>query len=78
MKKHRCQCSGWGKGKGILEVLQYTINKPALRLMPEGRFPKVVEDFMDACLLMNPEVRKVLKELLVSSSSNCSEVFCFC
>ena len=50
----------------ILELLQHIINKPAPRLMPEGKFPRSAEEFVDACLLKEPEVRKTPKELLVS------------
>ena len=46
----------------IFELLQHTVNEPASRLTPEGRFPKAVEDFVDACLS---------KRLLVGGSSNC-------
>ena len=50
----------------ILELLQHIANEPAPRLMPEGRFPRAAEEFVDACLLKEPEVRKTPKELLVS------------
>ena len=50
----------------ILELLQHIVNEPAPRLTPEGRFPKAAEEFVDACLLKDPEVRKTPKELLVS------------
>jgi len=50
----------------ILELLQHIVNEPAPRLMPEGRFPRAAEEFVDACLLKEPEVRKTPKELLVS------------
>lgn len=53
----------------ILELLQHIVNEPAPRLTPEGRFPKAAEDFVDGCLLKDPEARKPPKELLVSGSS---------
>ena len=34
-------------------------------MTPEGRFPKAAEAFVDVCLLTDPEVRKIPKELLV-------------
>lgn len=50
----------------ILELLQHIVNEPAPKLTPEGRFPKIAEDFVDSCLLKDPEFRKTPKELLVS------------
>jgi mitogen-activated protein kinase kinase len=58
---------GGSRTMSILELLQHIVNEPAPRLMPEGRFPKAAEDFVDACLLKDPEARKTPKELLVSS-----------
>ena len=52
----------------ILELLQHIVNEPAPKLTPEGRFPKAAEDFVNACLLKDPEARKTPKELLVSIS----------
>jgi hypothetical protein len=40
-------------------------------LTPEGRFPKEAEEFVDACLLKDPEERKTPKVLLVSGSLLC-------
>ena len=59
----------------ILELLQHIVNEPAPRLTPEGRFSKATENFVDVCLLKDPEVRKMLKELLVSQPSSCGKVF---
>jgi len=50
-------------------LLQHIVNEPAPRLTPEGRFPKAAENFVDACLLKDPEARKTPKELLVSNRS---------
>ena len=60
---------GGARTMSILELLQHIVNEPAPRLTPEGRFPKAAEDFVDACLLKDPEARKTPKELLVSCSS---------
>lgn len=49
----------------ILELLQHIVNEPAPRLIPEGRFPEEAEDFVDSCLLKDPDARKTPKELLV-------------
>lgn len=68
---------GGSRTMSILELLQHIVNEPAPRLTPEGRFPKAAEDFVDACLLKDPEVRKTPKELLVSDSSELRlGVFC--
>ena len=53
----------------ILELLQHIVNEPAPRLTPEGRFPVESEEFVDACLLKNPDARPTPKELLVSVTS---------
>jgi serine/threonine protein kinase len=50
----------------ILELLQHIVNEPAPKLIPEGRFPKEAEDFVDSCLFKDPDVRKTPKDLLVS------------
>ena len=56
---------GGGMTMSILELLQHIVNEPAPRLTPEGRFPKEAEEFVDACLLKDPDARKTPKELLV-------------
>lgn len=56
---------GGGMMMSILELLQHIVNEPAPRLTPEGRFPKEAEDFVDSCLLKDPDARKTPKELLV-------------
>ena len=58
---------GGSRTMSILELLQHIVNEPAPKLTPEGRFPKAAEDFVDACLFKEPEVRKTPKELLVSA-----------
>jgi serine/threonine protein kinase len=50
----------------ILELLQHIVNEPAPRLTPEGRFPPESEEFIDLCLLKDPDARATPKELLVS------------
>lgn len=58
---------GGGMTMSILELLQHIVNEPAPRLTPEGRFPKEAENFVDSCLLKDPEQRKTPKDLLVSA-----------
>ncbi|KAI0632148.1 kinase [Trametes polyzona] len=55
---------GGGMTMSILELLQHIVNEPAPRLTPEGRFPKEAEDFVDSCLLKDPDLRKTPKDLL--------------
>lgn len=52
----------------ILELLQHIVNEPAPRLTPEGRFPQEAEDFVDSCLLKDPDARNTPKDLLVLPS----------
>jgi len=59
---------GGGMTMSILELLQHIVNEPAPRLTPEGRFPKEAEEFVDACLLKDPDLRETPKELLVCQS----------
>ncbi|KAG9100857.1 MAP kinase kinase (MEK) [Ceratobasidium sp. UAMH 11750] len=55
---------GGGMTMSILELLQHIVNEPAPRLQPEGKFPVLAEEFVDACLLKDPEARPTPKELL--------------
>ncbi|KAI0648032.1 kinase [Trametes meyenii] len=55
---------GGGMTMSILELLQHIVNEPAPRLTPEGRFPREAEDFVDSCLLKDPDLRKTPKDLL--------------
>ncbi|KAI0047123.1 ste7-like protein [Auriscalpium vulgare] len=55
---------GGGMTMSILELLQHIVNEPAPRLTPEGRFPKIAEDFVDGCLLKDPDQRNTPKDLL--------------
>jgi len=55
---------GGGMMMSILELLQHIVNEPAPRLIPEGRFPKEAEDFVDSCLFKDPDARKTPKDLL--------------
>lgn len=57
---------GGGMMMSILELLQHIVNEPAPRLIPEGRFPKEAEEFVDSCLFKDPDARKTPKDLLVS------------
>ncbi|EJF63442.1 kinase [Dichomitus squalens] len=58
---------GGGMTMSILELLQHIVNEPAPRLTPEGRFPREAEDFVDSCLLKDPDARKTPKDLLKHS-----------
>jgi mitogen-activated protein kinase kinase len=55
---------GGGMTMSILELLQHIVNEPAPRLTPEGRFSAEAEEFVDNCLLKDPDARKTPKELL--------------
>ncbi|QRV77625.1 mitogen activated protein kinase kinase [Ceratobasidium sp. AG-Ba] len=55
---------GGGMTMSILELLQHIVNEPAPRLQPEGKFPALAEQFVDACLLKDPDSRPTPKELL--------------
>ncbi|KAI0057775.1 kinase [Artomyces pyxidatus] len=55
---------GGGMTMSILELLQHIVNEPAPRLTPEGRFPKMAEDFVYGCLMKDPDQRKTPKDLL--------------
>ncbi|TRM63900.1 kinase-like domain-containing protein [Schizophyllum amplum] len=54
---------GGGMTMSILELLQHIVNEPAPKLSPEGRFP-LAEEFIDGCLLKDPEQRRTPKDLL--------------
>lgn len=58
---------GGGMMMSILELLQHIVNEPAPRLTPEGRFPQEAEDFVDSCLLKDPDARNTPKDLLKHS-----------
>ena len=58
---------GGGMTMSILELLQHIVNEPAPKLTPEGRFPAKAEQFVDSCLMKDPDVRPTPKELLVSA-----------
>lgn len=53
----------------ILELLQHIVNEPAPRLNNgpggEGRFPKMADNFVECCLLKDPDERWTPKDLLV-------------
>lgn len=55
---------GGGMTMSILELLQHIVNEPAPHLTPEGRFPKMAEEFVDSCLLKDPDSRRTPKDLL--------------
>lgn len=67
----RKKCKGGGAHSqsgdvmGILALLTHIVNKPAPRLTPEGRFPREAVDFVDSCLMRDPEQRQSPKDLLV-------------
>ncbi|KAI9443525.1 Pkinase-domain-containing protein [Lactarius indigo] len=61
---------GGGMTMSILELLQHIVNEPAPKLTSDGRFPKVAEDFVNSCLLKDPDQRQTPKDLLVRTPSN--------
>ena len=65
---------GGGMTMSILELLQHIVNEPAPRLTPGGRFAKEAEDFVDACLIKDPEQRLAPKDLLVHYVSFAMEI----
>ncbi|KAG6865045.1 Dual specificity protein kinase fuz7 [Blastosporella zonata] len=73
-KSRGVSLQGGGMTMSILELLQHIVNEPAPRLTPEGRFPREAEEFVDSCLLKDPDVRKTPKDLLVSCSVHDDEV----
>lgn len=46
----------------ILDLLQHIVNEPPPKL-PEGKFPKLMEDFVNLCLLKEPATRPTPKDL---------------
>lgn len=58
--------NGGGMTMSIIELMHQIVREPAPRLTPEGRFPKEAEEFVDACLLKDPDERQTPKMLLVS------------
>jgi mitogen-activated protein kinase kinase len=65
-KSQGVSLQGGGMTMSILELLQHIVNEPAPRLTPDGRFPKEAEEFVDKCLLKDPDARWTPKDLLVS------------
>ncbi|OJA07509.1 hypothetical protein AZE42_09222 [Rhizopogon vesiculosus] len=65
-KSRGVSLQGGGMMMSILELLQHIVNEPAPRLTPEGRFPQAAEDFVDSCLLKDPDARRTPKDLLAS------------
>ncbi|CAG7846823.1 Dual specificity protein kinase FUZ7 [Serendipita indica DSM 11827] len=63
-KSRGVSLQGGGMTMSILELLQHIVNEPAPRLTPEGRFPVESEEFVDSCLLKDPDARPTPKELL--------------
>lgn len=59
--------NGGGMTMSIIELMHQIVREPAPRLTPEGRFPKEAEDFVDACLLKDPDQRQTPKLLLTSA-----------
>jgi len=67
-KSRGVSLQGGGMTMSILELLQHIVNEPAPKLTSEGRFPKVAEDFVNSCLLKDPDQRRTPKDLLVRGS----------
>jgi len=63
-KEVSLQQGGW-MTMSILELLQHIVNEPAPMLTSDGRFPKMAEDFVNSCLLKDPDQRRTPKDLLV-------------
>jgi mitogen-activated protein kinase kinase len=61
---------GGGMTMSILELLQHIVNEPAPKLTSDGRFPKIAEDFVNSCLLKDPDQRQTPKDLLVRLPAN--------
>ncbi|KAF8685432.1 Serine/Threonine protein kinase, catalytic domain, partial [Rhizoctonia solani] len=55
---------GGGMTMSILELLQHIVNEPAPRLLPESKYPPMAVEFVDQCLLKDPEARPTPKDLL--------------
>jgi len=67
---------GGGKTMSIIELMHHIVREPAPRL-PEGRFTKQAEQFVDACLEKEVDMRGTLGVLLVSFSSSCAFITSF-
>jgi mitogen-activated protein kinase kinase len=65
---------GGGMTMSIIELMHHIVREPAPKL-PEGRFEKEAEEFVDACLEKEIELRKTPGLLLVSFQ--CSLFFVF-
>jgi hypothetical protein len=67
---------GEGIPMSIIELMHEIVKEPAPRLSDygqDGQFPMKAVEFVDACLLKDPEERKMPGVLLVSSLLFCSE-----
>jgi len=64
-KSRGVSLQGGGMTMSILELLQHIVNEPAPKLTSDGRFPKMTEDFVNSCLLKDPDQRRTPKNLLV-------------
>jgi mitogen-activated protein kinase kinase len=63
-KSRGVSLQGGGMTMSILELLQHIVNEPAPKLTSDGRFPKMAEDFVNSCLLKDPDQRWTPKDLL--------------
>lgn len=63
-KSRGVSLQGGGMTMSILELLQHIVNEPAPRLTPEGRYPREAEEFVDSCLVKDPDQRPAPKDLL--------------
>jgi mitogen-activated protein kinase kinase len=71
-KSRGVSLQGGGMTMSILELLQHIVNEPAPKLTSDGRFPKMAEDFVNSCLLKDPDQRWTPKDLLVRTRTSSS------
>jgi serine/threonine protein kinase len=64
---------GGGMTMSILELLQHIVNEPAPKMTPEGRFPPESEEFVEMCLLKDPDARWTPQQLLVCTTPGVSK-----
>lgn len=63
-KSRGVSLQGGGMTMSILELLQHIVNEDAPRLTPEDKFPPEAINFVNRCLLKDPDARPAPKDLL--------------